>query len=108
MSWEHQGPVHPCLKCDCIEFVSDTGWELVAELLADVEAARAEISRLRNYRSLPLDMVWRDYYSPDEVIKIRRPLDDEIERLRAEVERLRANQRVEQLEPWLGKCKGGQ
>lgn len=26
----------------------------------------------------------------------------------AEVERLRANQRVEELEPWLGKCKGGQ
>ena len=25
-----------------------------------------------------------------------------------EVERLRANQRVEELEPWLGKCKGGQ
>lgn len=57
--------------------------DLVPELVAEVE-------RLRSYRSIPQGMVWQDYYSPDEVIKVRKPLDDEIERLRTENKRLRS------------------
>ena len=45
----------------------------------------AEVERLRKYRSIPPGMVWQDYYSPDEVIKIRKPLEDEIERLQHEL-----------------------
>ncbi len=41
------------------------------------------LARARSYRSLPPGMVWQDYYSPDDVCKIREPLDAEIERLRA-------------------------
>ncbi|AVJ48287.1 hypothetical protein SEA_NUEVOMUNDO_9 [Mycobacterium phage NuevoMundo] len=62
------------------EFIASAR-SLVPELIAEVE-------RLRSYKSLPLDMVWQDYYSPDDVLKIRQPLDAEIEQLRAEVERL--------------------
>ncbi|UTQ77805.1 hypothetical protein [Mycolicibacterium phage Kashi_SSH1] len=64
------------------EFIASAR-SLVPELIAEVE-------RLRSYKSLPLDMVWQDYYSPNDVLKIRQPLDAEIEQLRAEVERLRA------------------
>jgi len=80
--------------------------DLVRELLDALDAAHAENEQLRSYKSLPVGMVWRDYYSPDDVIKIRRPLDDEIEQLRAEVERLRGNQRVEIVEGWHGLAKG--
>lgn len=41
-----------------------------------------EVERLRSYKSLPPGMVWQDYYSPDDVCKIREPLDAEIEHLR--------------------------
>lgn len=34
-------------------------------------------------------MVWQDYYSPDDVCKLREPLDAEIERLRSAVSRVR-------------------
>lgn len=47
---------------------------LVPELVTEIE-------RLRSYKSLPDHMVWQDYFSPDDVIKIREPLDAEIERL---------------------------
>lgn len=49
---------------------------LIPELVAEVE-------RLRSYKSLPVGMVWQDYYSPNDVCEIRTPLDLEIERLRA-------------------------
>jgi hypothetical protein len=41
-----------------------------------------ELERLRSYKSLPPGMVWQDYYSPEDVIALRSPLDAEIERLR--------------------------
>ncbi|QAY11015.1 hypothetical protein SEA_POLLYWOG_88 [Mycobacterium phage Pollywog] len=66
------------------EFIASAR-SLIPELIAEVE-------RLRSYKSLPLDMVWQDYYSPDDVLKIRQPLDAEIEQLRAEVVRLRAQE----------------
>lgn len=50
--------------------------DLVAYLVSALEQARS-------YKSLPPGMVWQDYYSPDDVCKIREPLDAEIERLRA-------------------------
>lgn len=46
----------------------------------------AEVERLRSYKSLPDGMVWQDYASPDDVCKIREPLDAEIERLREQVD----------------------
>lgn len=64
---------------------------IIRDLVAALESARS-------YKSLPPGMVWQDYYSPDDVLKIRQPLDDEIERLRAggpwveHVETLRALQ----------------
>lgn len=50
--------------------------DLVVELVSALEEASS-------YKSLPPGMVWQDYYSPDDVLKIREPLDAEIERLRA-------------------------
>ncbi|UEM46081.1 hypothetical protein SEA_PINKCREEK_11 [Mycobacterium phage Pinkcreek] len=75
------GWVAHCEDLPVAEFIAQAR-TLVPELVAEVE-------RLRSYKSLPLDMVWQDYYSPDDVLKIRQPLDAEIEQLRAEVERLR-------------------
>ena len=49
-----------------------------------VGALVAEVERLSSYRSIPPGMVWQDYYSPDDVLKIRVPLDDEIEKLKRE------------------------
>jgi hypothetical protein len=49
--------------------------QLVPELVA-------EVKRLRSYKSLPEGMVWQDYYSPNDVIKIRTELEAEIDRLR--------------------------
>ncbi|AGT20589.1 hypothetical protein PBI_SARFIRE_58 [Mycobacterium phage SarFire] len=77
---EHSQHVHVA-----IDLEGNSARSLVPELIAEVE-------RLRSYKSLPLDMVWQDYYSPDDVLKIRQPLDAEIEQLRAEVERLRAQE----------------
>lgn len=53
--------------------------KLVPELVA-------EVKRLRSYKSIPAGMVWQDYYSPDDVIRLREPLDAEIERLRGLVD----------------------
>ncbi|QWT30294.1 hypothetical protein OLP41_gp008 [Mycobacterium phage I3] len=69
--------------------------EFIAQARTLVPELIAEVERLRSYKSLPLDMVWQDYYSPDDVLKIRQPLDAEIEQLRAEVERL--NEIIEQV-----------
>lgn len=57
---------------------------LVPELVAEVEALREVAAELRKRtcKSLPPGMVWQDYYSPDDVLKIRQPLDDELEHLR--------------------------
>lgn len=70
--------------------------EKVSGLLDVLDERNSVISRqatdlavARSYKSLPLDMVWQDYYSPNDVLKIRRPLDDEIERLTEENQRLR-------------------
>ncbi|WP_301121100.1 hypothetical protein [Mycolicibacterium fortuitum] len=48
----------------------------VADLVADNE-------RLRSYKSLPPGMVWQDYYSPDDVCRIRAEYEAEIEQLKA-------------------------
>ena len=48
----------------------------IGELVEALESAQS-------HKSLPPGMVWQDYYSPDDVLKIREPLDAEIERLRA-------------------------
>ncbi|OHU08782.1 hypothetical protein BKG73_17350 [Mycobacteroides saopaulense] len=42
--------------------------QLVPELIAEVEQARS-------YRSLPPNMVWQDYYSPNEVIALREEIE---------------------------------
>ena len=55
----------------------------VGRVLRDVFALCDEVERLRHYRSLPDGYVWQDYYSPEEVLKIREPLDAENERLQA-------------------------
>lgn len=57
--------------------------ETESNLMTQVLTLRRELAAARSYRSLPPNMVWQDYASPDEVLKIRAPLDDEIERLRA-------------------------
>ena len=46
-------------------------------LLDRVRELEAELAKARNYRSLPYNCVWQDYYSPDEVIKLRAEADDE-------------------------------
>lgn len=56
---------------------------LVADLLAEVE-------RLSSYRSLPDGYVWQDYYSPDEVIRIREPLEAEVDQALEERDQARA------------------
>lgn len=50
--------------------------QLVADLLSLIEEQEQQIARLKNYRSLPDGYVWQDYYSPDEVMKIRREYED--------------------------------
>lgn len=45
--------------------------DFVAEARSLVPALIAEVERLRSYKSLPEGMVWQDYYSPDDVCKIR-------------------------------------
>lgn len=64
--------------------IARTG-DALAAVLCDLAA---EVERLRSFRSIPDGMVWQDYCSPDEGLRIRRPLDDEIERLRALIGRL--------------------
>lgn len=57
----------------------DTGlppWPLVRDL-AD------EVQRARSFKSLPPGMVWQDYYSPDDVLKVMAERDNELDRLRA-------------------------
>ena len=57
--------------------------EFIAHARQDIPALCDEVERLRHYRSLPDGYVWQDYYSPEDVLKIREPLDAENERLRA-------------------------
>ncbi len=52
----------------------------VERILRDLVAA---LEHARSHKSLPSGMVWQDYYSPDDVCKIREPLEADIERLRA-------------------------
>ena len=68
--------------------------EFIAHARQDIPDLCDEVERLRHYRSLPDGYVWQDYYSPEDVLKIREPLDAEIERLRAvvaEVEKALSN-----------------
>lgn len=50
---------------------------VISDLLAVIAERDAEVERLRSYRSLPDGYVWQDYYSPDDVIKIRESLEAE-------------------------------
>ncbi|QBI97429.1 hypothetical protein SEA_FANCYPANTS_93 [Mycobacterium phage Fancypants] len=85
-----RGATHAARQCCWPPTVADA--EFIASARSLVPELIAEVERLRSYKSLPLDMVWQDYYSPDDVLKIRQPLDAEIEQLRAEVVRLRAQE----------------
>lgn len=52
-----------------------------SELLALNKAyggLHTENERLKSYKSLPEGMVWQDYYSPDDVIKIRAEVETRI------------------------------
>lgn len=65
---------------------------IVRELVAEVEAARETAAQWEG--------LWRQ--DQETAATALRERDQAL----AEVEQLRGNQRVEQLEPWLGKCKG--
>ena len=54
---------------------------VIPVLIAELKSAHAEIEHLRCYKSLPEGMVWQDYYSPDDVNKIRTELEEENGRL---------------------------
>ncbi len=71
------------------------------ELLAAADRLREDV-RLARDGIRPMTDVESNLMT--QVLQLRR----ERAELQREVERLRANQRVEELEPWLGKCKGGQ
>lgn len=55
--------------------------DCVYDLIAELKSAHAEINHLNSYKSLPEGMVWQDYYSPDDVNKIRTELEGENGRL---------------------------
>lgn len=83
---------------DCGDNVVDAAF--VAISIEDAEfiaAARSlvpelvdEVKKARTYKSLPIDMVWQDYYSPDDVCKIREENEVEVERLRGALETIRS------------------
>lgn len=52
------------------------------ELLLEVDRLTADLDVARHQRSLGPGMVWQDYYSPDEVVRIRTELEEENDRLR--------------------------
>ncbi|MDG5773909.1 hypothetical protein [Mycolicibacterium fortuitum] len=57
--------------------------EFIAQARTLVPELVAEVERLRSYKSLPPGWVWQDYYSPDDVCKIRAEYEAEIEQLKA-------------------------
>ena len=76
-------------------FVSVEKQELLA-LIDALEAKTDELEEARKYRTLPPGYVWQDYYSPDEVIVIRREVEFAIET--AERERDEALAEVSKIE----------
>ncbi|NOR03669.1 hypothetical protein HGK72_26825 [Mycolicibacterium fortuitum] len=75
-------------ECDCGETphesaLHDLAHDDVPVLLKVIERQATEVERLRSYKSLPPGMVWQDYYSPDDVCKIRAEYEAEIEQLKA-------------------------
>ncbi|UJQ86415.1 hypothetical protein WOJTEK_86 [Gordonia phage Wojtek] len=59
---------------------------------------RAELDQARRFRSLPDGYVWQDYYSPDEVIRIREGIEAERDAALATLQQVRA--RIELAETW--------
>lgn len=59
-------------------------------LFVALEAKTAEVDEARKYRALPHGYVWQDYYSPDEVIAIRREVEFAIETAERERDEARA------------------
>lgn len=74
------------------------------EALTALEAKTAEVEDARKYRTLPPGYVWQDYYSPDEVIAIRREVEFAIKT--AERERDEARAEVEHLVSDLAVARG--
>ena len=79
--------------------------EAVLALIAALEAKTAEVEDARKYRTLPPGYVWQDYYSPDEVIVIRREVEFAIETAERERDEARAvieqvRKEAEDMESW--------
>ena len=53
------------------------------ELAQLIQGLADEVQRARSFKSLPPGMVWQDYYSPDDVLKVMAERDNELDRLRA-------------------------
>ena len=84
-----------------LEGLSTTNEHLVAyarKAEAALEAKTAEVEEARKYRTLPPGYVWQDYYSPDEVIKIRREAEFVIEATVRERDEARADRAEAALE----------
>lgn len=71
---------------------SELAKSLICYLITELEAARDSASHREGLWRQDLETAATALRERDQAL--------------AEVERLRGNQRVEQLEPWLGKCKG--
>jgi hypothetical protein len=74
---DHENAVHDLASSD------------VPVLLAAFEDALAELDNARRFRSLPDGYVWQDYYSPDEVIRIRTEIDAERDAALATLQQVR-------------------
>lgn len=48
---------------------------VIRELAGRVEAAEAKLAEARNQRALAPGYVWQDYYSPDDVLRIRQEIE---------------------------------
>lgn len=47
----------------------------VPELLERLAATEAQLAEARSYKTLPSGLVWQDYYSPDDVLRIRQEIE---------------------------------
>ncbi|MDV6309931.1 hypothetical protein [Gordonia amicalis] len=54
-----------------------------------VDRLLAELDNARRFRSLPDGYVWQDYYSPDEVIRIRTEIEAERDAALATLQQVR-------------------
>jgi len=88
-----------------LEGVTPGPWEIESHtdmMTRETDYWLVEIARWRSYRNnvnVGADLPLAEFIAAAPEL---------IRDLLAEVERLRANQRVEMVEPYLGKCKGGQ